>query len=146
MAGRKPLPTHLKMVRGTLQKCRMNPDEPTPAPEIPDAPPHLSPEAREEWERLALELYELGILSTIDRAALAAASLWTVGRGGRAAPQHRQHHEARRPQTAISSEPSGGYRQQVAELMHKYLTEFGIPRQPHPRQPEDGREKGFAAL
>ena len=72
MAGRKPLPTHLKMVRGTLQKCRMNPDEPTPAPEIPDAPPHLSPEAREEWERLALELYELGILSTIDRAALAA--------------------------------------------------------------------------
>ena len=72
MAGRKPLPTHLKMVRGTLQKCRMNPDEPTPDPEIPDAPPHLSPEAREEWERLALELYELGILSTIDRAALAA--------------------------------------------------------------------------
>ena len=67
MAGRKPLPTHLKMVRGTLQKCRMNPDEPTPDPEIPDAPPHLSPEAREEWERLALELYELGILSTIDR-------------------------------------------------------------------------------
>ncbi|MFQ8734852.1 MAG: P27 family phage terminase small subunit [Bilophila wadsworthia] len=50
----------------------MNPDEPTPAPEIPDAPPHLSPEAREEWERLALELYELGILATIDRAALAA--------------------------------------------------------------------------
>lgn len=47
----------------------MNPDEPTPDPEIPDAPPHLSPEAREEWERLALELYELGILSTIDRAA-----------------------------------------------------------------------------
>ena len=49
MAGRKPLPTHLKMVRGTLQKCRMNPDEPTPDPEIPDAPPHLSPEKRKIW-------------------------------------------------------------------------------------------------
>ena len=51
--------------------------EPTPDPEIPAAPPHLSPEAREEWDRLALELYELGILSTIDRAALAASlSVW----------------------------------------------------------------------
>ena len=50
----------------------MNPDEPAPDPSLPDAPTHLSPEAREEWDRVAGELYDLGVLSAVDRAALAA--------------------------------------------------------------------------
>ena len=42
--------------------------------------------------------------------------LWTVGRGGRAAPQHRRHHEAHGNdlKRQYHPEPSGGYRQQVA--------------------------------
>ena len=30
MAGRKPLPTKIKQLKGTLQKCRMNLREPQP--------------------------------------------------------------------------------------------------------------------
>lgn len=130
MAGRKPLPTHLKMVRGTLQKCRMNPDEPTPDPEIPDAPPHLSPEAREEWERLALELYELGILSTIDRAAL-AAYCQAYGRWVEAEEQLRNIDGTMKLTETTSNgniiqNPLVGIANKSLELMHKYLTEFGM--------------------
>ncbi|MBL0001729.1 MAG: P27 family phage terminase small subunit [Sphingomonadales bacterium] len=36
------------------------------------APHHLTADAVEEWNRVATELYNLGILSEVDRAALAA--------------------------------------------------------------------------
>ena len=39
---------------------------------IPDCPPHLGPAAREEWDRLAETLHRMGVLTTVDRAALAA--------------------------------------------------------------------------
>ena len=153
MAGRKPLPTHLNMVRGTLQKCRMNPDEPTPDPEIPDAPPHLSPEAREEWERLALELYELGILSTIDRAAL-AAYCQAYGRWVEAEEQLRNIDGTMKLTETTSNgniiqNPLVGIANKSLELMHKYLTEFGMSPSSRTRvsaKKKTGEKKGFAAL
>ena len=46
------------------------------APAVPDGlprcPPHLSATARREWRRLATPLYEIGVLTLADRAALAA--------------------------------------------------------------------------
>jgi P27 family predicted phage terminase small subunit len=70
--GRKFKPTHLKLVTGTYRKCRANPAEPNPAPALPDAPPELSADAKAEWARIAPELYKLGLLTSLDRAALAA--------------------------------------------------------------------------
>jgi P27 family predicted phage terminase small subunit len=69
--GAKPLPTKLKVVRGTLRKDRANPREPAVQPEIPPCPPELSPTAKAEWERIAPELAMLGLLARIDRSALA---------------------------------------------------------------------------
>lgn len=70
--GRKPKPTHLKLVTGNPGKRKLNESEAKPAPHLPTAPPHLSKEARAEWDRLAEQLYRAGLLSGVDRAALAA--------------------------------------------------------------------------
>ena len=134
-------------------KCRMNPDEPTPDPEIPDAPPHLSPEAREEWERLALELYELGILSTIDRAAL-AAYCQAYGRWVEAEEQLRNIDGTMKLTETTSNgniiqNPLVGIANKSLELMHKYLTEFGMSPSSRTRvsaKKKTGEKKGFAAL
>lgn len=39
---------------------------------LPRCPPHLGDVARKEWRRLAGPLYQMGVLSVTDRAALAA--------------------------------------------------------------------------
>ncbi len=72
MRGRKPKPSGLKLVTGTDRADRRNPGEPRPVPRCPDPPPHLTAEACAEWIRISQQLCALGILSEIDRAALAA--------------------------------------------------------------------------
>jgi P27 family predicted phage terminase small subunit len=72
MRGRKPAPTHLKLVRGNPGKRRLNKAEPAPERVMPSPPPELSADARLEWDRVAGELHRIGVLSGIDRAALAA--------------------------------------------------------------------------
>ncbi|HHX91365.1 MAG TPA: phage terminase small subunit P27 family, partial [Paracoccus sp.] len=46
--------------------------EPRFAPEIPTVPGFLSEEAQAEWARVCVQLYNQGVLSQVDRAALAA--------------------------------------------------------------------------
>ena len=72
MRGRKPTPTHLKLVRGNPGKRPLNASEPVPQLTLPSPPAELCPDARVEWERVAGELHRIGILSSIDRAPLAA--------------------------------------------------------------------------
>jgi len=46
-------------------------NEANPEPSIPECPEELSDEAKKEWERVSAELLPMGLLSRIDRAALA---------------------------------------------------------------------------
>ena len=70
--GRKPKPTKLRVVGGNAGKRALNKKEPKPEAHLPDPPDFLSEEALEEWQRVAAEMYDLGLLSKIDRAAFAA--------------------------------------------------------------------------
>lgn len=70
--GRKPKPTHLKVLSGTARKHRLNKREPHPELARPDPPGHISGAARCEWERVIDEMVQLGIMSNLDRAPLAA--------------------------------------------------------------------------
>ena len=70
--GRKPKPTHLKVVTGNPGKRQLNENEPRPDLAIPAPPPHLSDEAKVEWGRVCDQLYRLKLLSEIDRTSLAA--------------------------------------------------------------------------
>jgi P27 family predicted phage terminase small subunit len=70
--GRKPKPTHLKLVTGNPGKRALLKSEAQIVMALPSPPPHLNDEAKVEWGRISEELYKIGLLSGIDRAALAA--------------------------------------------------------------------------
>ena len=72
MRGRRPKPTRMKVLTGNPGKRALNKNEPRPAAIVPECPPELGPLARAEWDRLAGELGTLQLLTTFDRAALAA--------------------------------------------------------------------------
>ncbi len=81
MRGRKPLPSNVVRLRGNPGKRARNPNEPRPEARAPACPAALGPEARKEWQRLARQLFALGLLTRIDRGQLAAYcqahALWT---------------------------------------------------------------------
>ena len=71
MRGRKPKPTRLKVIAGNPGKRPLNKSEPEFTPSLPEQPAFLSEEAKLEWDRLAGELYAKGVLTEVDRGALA---------------------------------------------------------------------------
>lgn len=70
MRGRKPKPTHLKLVAGNPGKRAINRKEPKPRREIPSPPDHLSDRARVAWGSLSTKLDRLGVLTELDDLAL----------------------------------------------------------------------------
>lgn len=70
--GPKTKPTQLKLLSGTARKHRLNAHEPRPEPTAPEVPDHLTPAARLEWERVIAQTVGHGIMTDLDREALAA--------------------------------------------------------------------------
>jgi P27 family predicted phage terminase small subunit len=70
--GPKPRPTRLKLLAGTARRHRLNDREPQPEIGCPDPPLHLTPPARDEWDRVTARMRPLGILTDLDRGVLAA--------------------------------------------------------------------------
>jgi P27 family predicted phage terminase small subunit len=68
-SGRKPLPVAVKNVKGTLQKCRLNPHEPRPTGVLGEPPDYMSDIAKEAW-RYAVVNAPAGLLSSLDAAVL----------------------------------------------------------------------------
>ncbi len=119
MRGRKPTPSALRRGKG-------GDTGPTPPAALPRCPDHLSTVARKEWRRLAGPLHKMGVLTIVDRAALAAYcqsyARWVEA-------------EERLAETPILLKTPSGYVQQspwlsVAnkqlELMGRYMTELGL--------------------
>lgn len=63
----------MKKLAGNPGKRALNNKEPKPEKsKVPSAPSHLNAVASREWKRIAKELHRLGVLTQLDRAALAA--------------------------------------------------------------------------
>jgi P27 family predicted phage terminase small subunit len=127
MRGRKPTPANLKLLRGNPGKRRVNaPDERLPAA-VPECPAHLEGEARQEWDRMSAELFRLGLLTALDRAALSAYCLawgrWVEAEG-----------VVKRTGEVLKSKETGNmYRNPYLDVanramkqMKEFLTEFGM--------------------
>jgi P27 family predicted phage terminase small subunit len=71
MAGRKPLPTHLKLLKGTARPHRMNKAEPMPSVCVPEPPAHLEDRARRKFSEIAGMLARCGVMTELDAGALA---------------------------------------------------------------------------
>jgi P27 family predicted phage terminase small subunit len=70
--GPRPTPTALKLVKGNPGKRAMNRQEASVALAEPTPPAFLSDDAKVEWGRVVGVLYRAGLMTEIDRAALAA--------------------------------------------------------------------------
>lgn len=69
--ARKPIPSHLKVLKGTDQPCRMNKDEPKPKADNIRMPDGLSDDAKKQWSKVSKQLKEAGIITNLDVHALA---------------------------------------------------------------------------
>jgi P27 family predicted phage terminase small subunit len=72
MRGRKPTPTFLKIVNGNPGKRPLNEGEAKVAPARPTPPAFLSDDATQEWDRVIDRLFEVGLMTDLDRSTLAA--------------------------------------------------------------------------
>jgi P27 family predicted phage terminase small subunit len=70
MKGRKPTPAAVRKLSGNPGKRPLPAEIPVPAG-LPHCPEHLTPEARAEWDRMIRELDAAGIITVLDRSALA---------------------------------------------------------------------------
>jgi P27 family predicted phage terminase small subunit len=68
--GRRPKPTHLKLVTGNPGKRPLNKREPKLARSRPSAPAHMSDRAREAWGYVSGLLDRMGLLTEVDGVAL----------------------------------------------------------------------------
>jgi len=68
--GKKPVPTQLKIIRGTDQPCRVKKNEPKPNDNRIYMPFKLSPAASKQWTKIVKELKEAKLLTNIDTQAL----------------------------------------------------------------------------
>jgi P27 family predicted phage terminase small subunit len=119
-------PTKLKIAEGTFRQDRAVQNEAQPEIAIPSAPRQLSREARREWRRLSHELYRLGLVSRIDRAALAVyCEAWSDWLD--ATEKVAESGKVRTTEAGnVIENPYYSIKKRAAELMHKFLTEFGM--------------------
>lgn len=84
--GPRPLPTALKLARGTARADRLRADEPRPLPVSSlAAPTWLSEDGRKVYRRLGKQLHALGVLSESDLPLLALlADQWVIYLGASA--------------------------------------------------------------
>ncbi len=69
--GTKPKPAALKKLQGNPGRRPFNSREPQPNPKRPPPPKWLSQAARKQWDRIAKDLHDCGLLTSIDQLALA---------------------------------------------------------------------------
>lgn len=124
--GRRPLPTPLKLLKGTMNPSRENTREAKPKVKIPTAPRHLSITERYEYRRLGKRLAVNGLATEIDGLALAMlAQTWV---------KYQNASEKVRATGLLVKAPSGYPIQnphltimnKAQEQLHKLLVEFGM--------------------
>ena len=125
MPSPKPKPTKIKKLHGS-QKCRINKNEPEPTIDLSAPPDHLDDVAIKEWHRLGNELYECGLMTRVDYASFAAYCVtwarWVEAEEIIA----KEGFIITTTHGNIIQHPAVGVANKALELMHRFLTEFGM--------------------
>jgi P27 family predicted phage terminase small subunit len=124
--GRPPKPTALKVIEGNRGHRPLPANEPKPLEGIPSCPRHLSLAAKGEWRRISRELKHMGLLTRVDRAALAcycmAWARWVEAEGHLATEGAVQ--EGR--QKGLVKSPWVRIAEQAMEKILRFSAEFGL--------------------
>lgn len=124
--GRKPIPTALKLVRGNPGNRPLPENEPTPDAKAPTCPAFLTASAKAEWKRIAPELVALGLLSQIDRAAL-AGYCQCYGRWEKAERDLKRRGAIIKTRTGAQIQnPHLAIANKALRQMREFLVEFGM--------------------
>lgn len=126
MAGRKPLPTTVKKLKSTLQKCRTNPREPKPEGELVEPPEYMSEGAKAAW-CYALECAPPHLLKRLDMSVLevwaCAADLYRKAQAGIS----KTGLLVKAPNTGVPMQsPYLAIANKLAQIMTKAATEMGF--------------------
>ena len=122
----RPKPTAIRRQEGNRGKRGWNHDEPQPPEAIPRCPGHLAPVARVEWRRVARTLHAIGVLTTIDRAAL-AAYCQAYARWVEAEEKLKETPPLlKTPSGYVQQSPWLGIANKQLELMGRYMVELGL--------------------
>jgi P27 family predicted phage terminase small subunit len=133
-AGRPPKPHNLRIVEGNRGKRPIPESTVEPNIRIPTVPAHLCDVAKVEWGRVVHELHNLGLISNLDRAMLAAYcasyALWVQ------ATEAIKDEATRNPKTRgltitttngnVIQNPMVGTANKAATDMLRFATEFGM--------------------
>ena len=126
MAGRKPLPTALKVLRGNPGKRPLNRGEAKPTPDTGNVSRWLDAMAKEEWRRVVAELRRMGLLTVVDRAAL-EAYCQTYARWRWAEDEIRAKGHVYITMTGFYKDrPEVGIAERSLRLMKAFMVEFGM--------------------
>lgn len=142
--GPLPKPAALRVLEGNPGKRSLDLSAGVnPAIAVPDAPRHLGREARKEWKRITPLLEELGLISGLDRAAL-ALYCQTAGRLAELETAFNRKVDQKVGagmdysdavyEVSYATTPSGYAQQSVIvqlisrnrEQLHRYLQHFGL--------------------
>ena len=128
-AGRRPKPTHLKIVQGNPGKRALPKREPRSPKGVPPMPDFLSDEGKRAWRSVARHLDDMGVLAHADQWALAllseAYAEWDAARTlieeeGLTYDSETQNGTIKRPH------PAASIRDDAWRRMRSMLTEFGL--------------------
>jgi P27 family predicted phage terminase small subunit len=137
-----PKPNYLKALAGNPGGRPLSGTTPTPQQGIPKCPSHLDKVARTEWRRISRELQQLGLLTLVDRAALAGYcqswSRWVKAEKTIAA-------EGMTFVTStgyIAQHPAVGISNTALKMMQSFLQEFGMTPASRARATSSPKEDG----
>ena len=142
MRGRRPLPTKVKELKGTLRKNRVNRKEPKLNPRFPRPPRGMPKEERAIWRQLAKVIDPLKVTASSDQATLellvAAIARW------RRAVEHLrtegEYYEAetRQGSVLVKLHPAVGVAERAERFILRTFIEFGLT--PAARSKVDAKE------
>jgi P27 family predicted phage terminase small subunit len=127
-----PKPTQLRIMQGNPGKRPLNKKEPIPPTGLPDCPTHLMKDAKAEWRRMVPILQGMGLLSTLDMAAL-AAYCQAYGRWQQAEREMKRLTKKGTTGLLIKTmqgnyiqNPLLGIVSRNIQIMRQFITEFGL--------------------
>lgn len=126
MSGPPRKPSAWRRAEGNRGKRAWNHAEPAPPRDLPRCPSHLGAEARREWRRLVGVLHDMGVITVIDRAVLAAyCQAW--GRWVEAETKLKESPLLiRTPSGYVQQSPWLSVANRQMELMGRYMAEIGL--------------------
>lgn len=129
--GPRPMPTAMKLARGNPGKRRVNTREPKPQSGTPECPDWLDEEARVCWAELVPQLEHSGVLTRIDRQALAIyCDTWSRWRAACAfVRKHGEFIPVKDEQGKLKylhQFPQVGIAQKLLTNLLRYQQEFGL--------------------